>query len=126
MRALWVGLFLAFVSRGADAGENQYLGALTSSGSSVNNTTTAVPFGIPAGAKLTLYCDSANGRLLTDKPSTATSGATKGVPLPNANYFPTSVGSAKSSINGNPTALLAFISSSGTTNCDVWARSGDE
>lgn len=126
MRSSLVVLLVALLSPAAEAGENKYLGVLTSTGTSVNNTSTAVPFSIPAGAKLTLYCDTANGRVLTDQSSVATSGSTKGVPLAATTLFPTSVGAARSSLSGNPTALVALISSSGTTNCDVWARSGDE
>lgn len=110
----------------AVAGESKYLGVLTSTGTSVNNTSTAVPFSIPGGAKLTLYCDTANARVLTDQSSVATSGASKGAPIPSQQLFPTSVGNTRSTLSGNPTALVALISSSGTTNCDVWARSGDE
>ena len=110
----------------AEAGENKLLGTITSTGTSVNNTTTAVPFSIPAGAKLTLRCDTANGVLLVDQVSVATSGASKGIPVPGTTLFPTSVGKANGSISGNPTAMIALISSTGTTNCDVWNRDGLE
>lgn len=127
MRALMVIVALG-LSLPASAGENKYLGVLTSTGTSVNNTSTAVPFAVPAGAQLTLFCDTANARYLSDQPSTAASGATKGAPIPSQTLFPTSVGSIKVNlgVTSTPSALIALISTSGTTNCDVWARSGTE
>jgi hypothetical protein len=127
MRALFVFLALT-LGVYAEAGENKYLGVLTSTGTSVNNTSTAVPFVVPAGAQLTLFCDTANARYLSDQSSTAASGATKGAPIPSQTLFPTSVGGIKANLGttSTPTAWIALISTSGTTNCDVWARSGTE
>lgn len=124
-RFLLTTAILACVSP-AMAGESRLLGTLTSTGTSVNNTTTAVPFSIPLGAQVTLYCDAA-GRLLTDTGSVALTGATKGVPVAANTYFPTSVGRQFTlTISGAPSAVLAWISVSGTTNCDVWIRAGTE
>lgn len=114
----------------SDAGESKFLGTLTSTGTSVTNLTTAVPFAVPPGAFLTIYCD-ASGRLLTDSTSVAATGVTKGLPVSALTYFPTSVGSSNtttvtiSSVVFR-TALLAWISTTGTTNCDVWQRAGTE
>lgn len=108
------------------AGENRFLGRLTSTGTSINNASTAAPFAIPPGAKITIYCDAAS-RVLVDNPSTAASGATTGVPVAAATLFPTSVGRANGQqISGVASAQIAMISVSGTANCDVWQRDGNE
>lgn len=107
----------------AEAGENTHVGVITAAGSSVTNVTTAVPFRIPPGAYVTLYCTAAM-QVLVDNTvvSTSTTG-TKGVPIAATTLFPTSVGQAKSSISGSPTAVIAII---GTGSCDVWLRMGNE
>lgn len=113
------------VSVTANAGEFKYLGRLTSTGTSVNNTTTAVPFQIPNNAKITIYCDAA-ARVLHENESTANSGATMGVPIPATTLFASSALSAKVRVSGVLSAVMAMISISGTSNCDVWLRSGTE
>jgi len=119
-------LIIAFVvSLPAAAGEFKYLGRLTSTGTSVNNMTTAAPFNIPSNAKLTIYCDVA-ARILHESESTANSGATTGVPLPATTLFASSALVAKYRSGGVLTALIAMISVTGTANCDVWARTGNE
>lgn len=110
----------------AHAGENAYLGAVVVSGSSLTNLTTAAPFFIPPGAKVTVNCTAAM-QYLADNLSVATTGATKGLSIPATTNFPTSVGKAKGNIaiNGvnSQSAVLAFI---GTGTCDVWLRDGNE
>lgn len=124
-RIVAVGVVLAVSAR---AGENKYLGALVSTAAATTNN--IVPssgsiFSIPPGAKLTIVCDAA-ARLLADNPTTANSGATKGMPIPANTAWPTSVGAAKQPINGSPSAQMAMICQSGTCNCDVWQRDGNE
>lgn len=106
----------------AVAGENRHLGVITASGSSVNNFTTAVPFQIPPGAKLTLYCTAAM-QYLSDNTvvSTSTTG-TKGVPIDANKLFPTSVGRSGGAVVNN-SGVISII---GTGSCDVWLRMGDE
>lgn len=124
--ALQLILAVLLTPRQAKAGEFRLLGTITSAGTSVNNATTAVPFAIPPAAKLTLYCD-ASGRLLTDVTTVATSGATKGVPVAANTLFPTSVGSqGRVMVSATWSALVAWISTTGTANCDVWQRTGTE
>jgi hypothetical protein len=115
-------LAVILLSVTATAGENRYLGAIVVSGSSLNNTTTAAPFVIPGGAKITVVC-SAAVNMLVDNLSTATTGATKGLPIPANSIFPTSVGKTLTTISGAPTALVDVI---GTATCDVWQRDGNE
>lgn len=118
-------LAVILLSVTAKAGENRLLGTLVSTGTSVNNLTTAAPFAIPAGSKVTIYCDVA-ARYLADNLSTALSGATKGVPTPVASLFPTSVGRQLFLVSGVPSASIALISVTGTATCDVWQRDGSE
>lgn len=117
------GLALVLQSLPARAGENRYLGAIVVSGSSLTNASTAAPFVIPAGAKLTLYTTASGIQCLTDSTSTATSGATKGFPIPTSSAWPTSVGAGLILISGTESALIACI---GTGTVDVWVRSGTE
>ncbi|MBL0304409.1 MAG: hypothetical protein IPQ23_22410 [Cytophagaceae bacterium] len=113
---------LLCLSLPATAGENKYLGAIVVSGSSLTNLTTAAPFAIPAGSKLTINCTAAMN-VLMDSTSTATTGATKGLPVPASTNFPTSAGKALASVSGSPSAVMAVI---GTGTCDVWQRDGNE
>jgi len=114
---------LVLLPRVAAAGENTHVGVITAAGSSINNLTTAVPFRIPPGAKVTLYCTAAMQVLVDNTAvSTGTTG-TKGVPIAATTLFPTSVGRANGSIGGTTTAVIAVI---GTGSCDVWLRDGNE
>lgn len=124
LKLLRLALLLSLVSSAPGvAGENLFLGTITVSGSSLTNLTTAVPFKIPGGSKLTIYCDAAV-RILTDNPSVAASGANKGLPVAASVYFPTSVGRESAVLSpGQNTALVAVI---GTGNCDFWQRAGTE
>jgi hypothetical protein len=115
-------LAVILLSVTATAGENRYLGAIVVSGSSLNNTTTAAPFIIPSGAKVTVVC-SAAVNMLVDNMSTATTGSTKGLPIAANAIFPTSVGRNLTTISGQGTAVIAVI---GTATCDVWLRDGSE
>lgn len=115
-------LAVILLSVTATAGENRYLGAIVVSGSSLNNTTTAAPFVIPGGAKITMVCTAAVN-VLTDNAATATSGAIKGLPWDANKALPTSVGKTLTMLAGAPTALVAVI---GTGTCDFWQRSGTE
>jgi hypothetical protein len=114
---------LVLSPRVAAAGENAHLGVLTASGSSVNNLTTAVPFRIPPGAKVTLVCTAAVQVLVDNFVTSTSTTGTKGVPVGANALFPTSVGRANGSISGTPTAVIAMI---GTGSCDVWTRDGNE
>lgn len=113
---------LCLLGLATHAGENRYLGAIVVSASSLTNLTTAAPFAIPPGAKITVNC-SAAVNMLTDNTVTAASGATKGLPIPASTNFPTSVGSSLSLLSGVPTAVVAVF---GTGTCDFWERAGTE
>ena len=106
----------------AGAGENAFLGSIVVSGASLNNTTTATPFAIPMGAKITVYC-SAAVQMLVDNRVVAVTGALKGLPIPSTTLFPTSVGRTAILLNTGQTAVVAVI---GTATCDFYLRDGNE
>lgn len=117
------------------AGENAYLGTIDApaDGGIATNVSTASPFWIPAGSKVTLDCDW-EARVLTDKTTVARSGSAKGLRIPVTTLFPTSVGAAVGAIDGGAgaqaraTALIAVTSNDAGTaaSCGVWLRSGTE
>lgn len=120
---LFLTLTLCLLATSAGAGENKYLGAVVVAGSSLTNITTAAPFAIPPGAYLTINCTAAI-QYLADSTVVTTTGATKGLTIPSATNFPTSVGKALTNYPANsPSAVIAFI---GTGTCDIWQRSGLE
>ena len=124
MRAL-VALMLCLAGS-AWAGENIHLGTMTMTGSSVTNVTTAVPFVIPLNSKITVYCSAAGVQMLTDSftVSTATLG-TKGIQVPGATLFPSSVTKRMSQVSGKDSAVVAMIGTAAIT-CDFWQRPGGE
>lgn len=118
-RFLCTFVFFAF---SADAGE-RYLGTLTSTGTAVTNATTATPFVITPVSKLTIQCDAAS-YIATDATTVTSSN---GLKLNADVALPTSTGGQNpTTISSVPTARVAMISSSGTTNCKVFDRSGKE
>ena len=125
MRLFLVSLCL-LLAVPASAGENAYLGAIVVSGASLSNFSTAAPFVIPPGSKVTMNC-TAGVQYLSDALLVTVSGANKGAPIPATANFPTSVGKAKGNIVvlgvNVQSAALAII---GTGTCDVWLRDGNE
>lgn len=107
-------------------GESLYLGQIVSTGAgSQSNLTTAAPFVIPPGSKVTLY-SSAAVNVLTDNRTAGASGANKGVPVGASSNFPTSVGRAQGPVNGVPSAAIAVYFTGAAQTVDVWQRSGTE
>ena len=107
----------------ANAGET-LLGTLTSTGADITNSTTAVPFYVPPTAQLTVQCDG-SAYFITDDATAVTSA--RGVKLSADTIFPTSTGSqVRVTISGQSSAVLRVISASGTVNCKVWQRRGNE
>lgn len=108
-------------------GESALLGTLVSTGTAVTNATTATPFVIPPGVKISIQCD-ATAYVLTDSTTVAASGTTRGVKLAADQLLATSVGVSKNIvvISSDKSAQVAMISSSGTANCFVYSRAGNE
>lgn len=118
-------VFVVSTPAPAMAGENTFLGDIVVSGASLTNVTTAAPFVIPPGTKLTLYTTASGIRCVTDQQVVTAAGAapTRGIPIPVSSLFPTSVGESRMTLNGLKTALVACI---GTGTVEVWARAGTE
>lgn len=95
-------------------GEPSRLGVLTSTGTSVNQGTTATPFTIPSGAVLKIICDVKAFVTVGTTASANYTATTLGHPvLADTPYYVILQAGA-----GN--ADLASISAGGTTNCTVW------
>jgi len=125
MRTFLVSLCL-LLAVPASAGENAYLGAIVVSGASLTNFTTAAPFVIPPGSKVTMNCTAAV-QYLADASAVTASGAGKGLTIPSATNFPTSVGRARGNIVvSGVNVASAAIAVIGTGTCDVWLRDGNE
>lgn len=120
---------LVFGARAAFAGE-QYLGVIVSgAGADTTNASTAAPFVVPAGSKLTFYCTAAV-LICTDTSSACTvlGGANPGLPWPALTPFPTSVNprqSVSTTISGATSSIVRIVGSAAVT-CYVWARYGNE
>ena len=106
----------------AKAGENRFLGNIVVSANSLTNATTAAPFVIPPGSKITVVCTAAVN-MLVDSTVTAASGVATGLPIPANTIFPTSVGRGLQVISGTNSALVAVF---GTGTCSYWLRDGSE
>jgi hypothetical protein len=104
----------------SSAGENQYLGQIVVAANSRTNATTAAPFTIPPGAKITIYCTAAVNVLVDNAVATAVTG----LPVAATTLFPTSVGRSGSILlSGAVTAQVAVF---GTATCSIWVRDGNE
>lgn len=115
------------------AGE-KYLGAIVSgAGADTTNDSTATPFKIPLGSKLTVNCTAAaNVCVDTGSACTALGGANPGVPVAASTNFPTSVASygpntytVSSGTAANGGSVVRIVGT-GAVTCYVWLRMGDE
>lgn len=100
----------------------RWLGRLTSTGTSVNNTTTAVPFTFASGIPLAIQCDSGASVRAGVGSSSAVSesaGATKGTRVSTDQLFDLGRSGQKAA-DGTAYDTIAVISISGTVNCDVF------
>jgi len=123
MMRILTAVLICAVSLPAFAGET-LLGTLTSTGADVTNATTGVPFYVPPDAKLTVQCDAA-AYFISDDATAITSA--RGVKLAADVIFPTSTGAlVRVTVSGQSSAVLRLISVSGTANCKVFQRRGNE
>ena len=132
MRALFLLAALAVLTapQRAEAGE-EYLGAIVSgAGADTTNGTTASPFVIPLGSKLTLYCTAA-AYVCTDTTTAcaAVGSAGAGVPVAATTNFPTSVRALSSApfitISGARSSIVRIFGA-GAVTCYAYARNGNE
>lgn len=128
--SLFVLLAAVLTSAPALAGE-QYLGVIVSgAGADTTNGSTAAPFLIPSGAKLTLYCTAAV-LICTDTSTACTvlGGAQPGLPWDALKPFPTSVRSDLSAptvtVSGKNSSIVRIVGAAAVT-CYVWQRYGNE
>ena len=111
------------------AASERYLGKIASAaGGDTTNATTAAPFVVPFGVKLTVWCDAAAFVAVdTATASSATSGA---LPVALQEKFPTSTGSQGSTAAvvtiGSFQSAVIRISGPAVVNCYVSARQGTE
>jgi hypothetical protein len=110
---------LVLASAPAFAGE-RYLGTIVAT-TTKNNTDTASPFGIPAGAKLSVQCDATAFVLVCQNAAGCSATSTNGIKLTADQLFTTSTPSSPSGVG-----LVAVVSPSGTANCRVFERAGNE
>lgn len=136
---LTVLLCLSVVPTPAWAGE-RYLGKIVSgTGADTSNETTATPFWVPKGAKLTIVCNAAAYICVdTATACTATAGSNPGLPVTSGEKFPTSVGQVGISTNPSGSGVgggggtlaagsaLVRIFGSAAVTCDVFSRDGLE
>lgn len=93
-------------------GQPTYVGVLTSTGASVTNATTGVPFTLNGGEVLKFVCDAEAWLTPGGTASLTFSSANLGHPIPaKTAYF---------MITKETTTTIALISTSGTANCGVW------
>jgi hypothetical protein len=104
------------------AGEN-LLGTITATTTAQNNATTAVVFDIPEGAKVSVQCDAA-GYVLTGKTSAVTASATNAVKVSADALYDTST-PLDGTLSGTK-AYISVVAVSGTINCRVFTREGNE
>ena len=96
------------------------LGKITSTAPTAqNNGTTATPFVVPSGTRLSIQCD-ADAYVAVSQSSTALATA-EDVKIAAGSLFPTST--PKSA--GVP-SYVSVLPVAGTANCRVFVRSGDE
>lgn len=117
-------LVFALLSMPALAGE-RLLGTIVATTDKTNDTT-ATPFFVPSDAKISIQCD-ASAYILTDT-STAVS-ASNGVLIGSGVLFPTSTGTqvkVSSGTAANGGAVVRAIAVTGTANCKVFERRGNE
>lgn len=126
-------LLCTLLASSAFAGE-RFLGIIASgAGADTTNATTAAPFAIPAGAKITLACTASAFICAVPLASTPTAactaslaGANPGVPVSASEKFPTSTSTMNKVTVASTTSATVRIVGTAAVNCVVWERTGNE
>jgi hypothetical protein len=133
-------LALCLISLPAFAGE-RIIGKIVSvAGADTTNATTAVPFAITPGTKLTISCTaSANICANSSTACTAVGGANDGLPVVVGEKLPTSantgdltttagaaVGPPRTVVVASKRSVTFRIFGAAAVSCTFWARNGDE
>lgn len=121
---------LALSAAPAMAGET-YLGSIVSgAGADTTNGSTATPFLIKPGTRLTIACTAA-GFVAVDTTTAVTNlaGANPGIPLVANERLATTVGAKGPTVGGSTVAAagaIVRISGAAAVTCVVWSREGTE
>lgn len=118
-RFLWVCALAALAFASPSVAGERYLGVITAT-TTKNNSDTAVAFAIPANAKISVQCDVA-AYVRVGNSSTLTVTSSNGVKVTADALFLTSTNSGTTS-----GAYVAALPVSGTANCKVFDRTGNE
>lgn len=127
-------VLLCLSSASALAAE-KYLGKIVSgAGADTTNDSTATPFFVPLGSKLTVVCNAAAYICVdTSTACTATAGSNPGLPVVASEKLPTSTGGGWLSTTPKVSSATAAtggayvrIMGSGAVTCDVFTRDGSE
>lgn len=125
-------LFAALLTAAPALAGERFLGSIVSAaGADTTNATTASPFVIPPGTRLTVQC-TATAYVIGDDKTAVTS--TRGVTLAALALFLTKVDGTTTSGASNTVAIAGQTGPSGilriagpaAVTCNVWARKGDE
>ena len=112
------------------AGEKWIGQVISGAGADTTNSSTASPFYVPLGSKLTFNCSAAANVCTDQSTACTTSGSGMGVPVAASTNFPTSVSKSPivTAAAGNAAAGGAVIRIVGAAavTCQVWAREGNE
>jgi len=128
-------LLSVLVALPALAGEKNLGRIVSAAGADTTNASTAAPFTIPPGAKITITC-TASASICAQPPQGGTGStvctvfgsgsANEGLPVIASEKFPTSVSTQfTSTIAGNKSATVRIVGAA-AVNCTVWERSGTE
>ena len=129
-----LALLLTLLALPAVAGE-KYLGIIVSgAGADTTNASTAAPFAISPGAKLTLVCTASaficaqppQGGTIATACTASLTGANPGLPVSGSEKFPTSASSQYTQTVSSTRSAVIRIVATAAVNCLVWERTGTE
>lgn len=124
----------------AFAGERVIGTIVSGTGADTTNASTAVPFSIKPGMKLTIACTAAANICANSSTAcTAVAGTNSGVPVTTLEKLPTSanagdqatvagaaVGPPKTIVVAGKTSVTFRIFGAAAVSCTFWTRNGDE
>jgi hypothetical protein len=128
-REAWLGLPRVELSVPVAEAADIYLGTIVTAGTDITNATTAAPFAVPSPNKLSVQCD-AIAYVLIDTTTAVT--ASNGAKVAADQLFQTSTScitpqcTSSLTVGGQTSATVRAISASGTANCKVFRRYGNE
>lgn len=129
-----LSLLLCLVLAPAALAGERYLGVIVSgAGADTTNASTAAPFAIPPGSKITMVCTASAficAVPLASSPSAACTaslaGANPGIPVVANEKFPTSAAVTNTATVASTRSAIVRIVGAAAVNCLVYERSGTE